>query len=96
MNNAINSMNITIAGICLLSAVLTTYCSPMATETSAGRYLNNNDSDATHFIELYDDHTFIYYYQKDTLVETFKSTWQFIQEKDVTKIFFSAWRSFGP
>ena len=68
----------------------------MATETPTGKYLNKNDADATHFIELYDDHTFIYYYQKDTLVETVKSTWQLMQEKNATKIFFSAWRSFGP
>ena len=96
MKNVIKPLNLTIALALVLCAVLTIHCSSLTENTPVGRYVNEYEKDAKHYIELLDDHTFIYHYEKDTIVESLKANWELLKEKDGYRIFFSTWKSYGP
>ena len=36
-------------------------------ESIAGRYVNTTEKNAVHYIDMFDDGTFVHYYSKDTL-----------------------------
>ena len=96
MKNAFKPLNLTIALVAVLCIVLTIHCSHLAENSPIGRYVNNYEEGARHYIELLDDHTFIYHYEKDTIAESLKANWELLKEKQGDRIFFSTWKSYGP
>ena len=57
--------------------------------------MNAIEKDAVHYIDIYEDGTFIHYYSKDTLEAAEKANWRLLEDKKGTKIFFSKWKSYG-
>ena len=89
-------MNLIISLATVLCLGVNIQCTTLVDSSPVGRYVNEYEEEANHYIELLDDHTFIYHYEKDTIVESLKANWELIKEKEGYRIFFSTWKSFGP
>jgi hypothetical protein len=71
-------------------------CANNQVNSLLGRYVNNAEENALHYIDLFDDGTFVHYYSNDTIQTAEKAHWKLIEEKNGAKVFFSKWKTYGP
>lgn len=60
-----------------------------------GKYVNAFEHNAVHFVELYDDSSFLHYYKKNDSQFENRGHWKFRNDNGNPEISFTYWKSFG-
>ena len=83
--------------IVVLIGLLLSACNSMDEQSNiTGKYRNTFEPEATHYVELKTDSTFLHYYKKGNEdAQENKGTWRFIKTDKKEEIMFSTWTTFG-
>jgi hypothetical protein len=82
----------------VLCSILTAGCTnnfAMDREIVVGKYVNDHEKGAIHYIKLFSDSTFLHYYKNHDGIFENKGTWKYYGDDKKEKISFSFWQSMG-
>ncbi|MGN6568379.1 MAG: hypothetical protein ACTHJ0_10525 [Flavipsychrobacter sp.] len=67
----------------------------MKKDNIVGKYINDYEKGAVHYVELYPDSTFLHYYKSSSGEFKNKGKWTAWTDENTTKISLNEWKSFG-